>query len=249
MDEREQSGPMSVVDPSGVVAQRERAAPEEEGCGRLLAALREVGTPLTHRRYGRRDTIYRGVEEGGALYVLTEGVARLFVSYPGYAGSKNGTFLLLKPREVFAYPVLAGGGLRRVSAEAVTECEVVKVPKVFVMRAIRRWPEVALEMATLLDLRLAEYEELVGCLLPRKVEVRLAKILLILARKFGEGAEGGGVAIKLRLTRSDLAAMTASTRESITAAVIGLCQAGILTIKSGRILLLDPERLTRIGHQ
>lgn len=223
--------------------------PKEKGCRRLLAALREVGTPLTHRGYGRGDNIYRGVEEGGALYVLTEGVARLFVSYPGYAGSKNGTFLLLEPQEVFGYLVFAGGGLRRTSAEAVTDCEVVKVPKVFVERAIRRWPEVALEMATLLDLRLAEYEELVGCLLPRKVEVRLAKALLILARKFGEVAEGDGVAIKLRLTRSDLAAMTASTRESISTAVTGLREGGVITIKSGRIVLLNPERLAGIGRR
>lgn len=92
--------------------------------------------------------------------------------------------------------------MRRVSAEAVTECEVVKVPRAFVERAIRRRPEVALEMATLLDLMLVEYEELVGRLLPRKVEVRLAKMLQILARKFGERVEGGRVVIGLRLTRS-----------------------------------------------
>lgn len=221
--------------------------PKEE-CSRLLVALRETGTPLTCRRYGRGNTIYREGEEGRALYVLIEGVVKLFVSYPGYAGNKNGALLFLRPREVFGPPVFTGGSLRCVSAEAVTGCEVVKVPRAFVERAIRRRPEVALEMATLLDLMLAEYEELVGCLLPRKVEVRLAKMLLMLARKFGERVEGGRVAIGLRLTRSDLARMTASIRESITTAVTRLREGGVITMKSGRIVLLDPESLAGIGR-
>lgn len=48
-------------------------------------------------------------------------------------------------------------------------------------------------------------------------------------------------------SRSDLAAMVASTREPVNAAVIGLREKGILEIEGGRIVLLDPERLTEIG--
>jgi CRP-like cAMP-binding protein len=51
----------------------------------------------------------------------------------------------------------------------------------------------------------------------------------------------------LRLTRTDLAEMTASTRESVTAAVIGLREKGILTMKGGRIAVLDPEVLAEVG--
>jgi CRP-like cAMP-binding protein len=179
------------MDLSGLVMPSRHAVPKEE-CSRLLAALRETGMPLTRRRYDCGDTIYHESAEGRALYVLIEGVVKIFVSYPGYAASKNGTLLLLQPCEVFGHPVFAGRRSRRVSAEAVTGCEVVKVPRTFVERAIRRRPEVALEMATLLDLMLAAYEELVGCLLPRKVEVRLAKMLLNLARSSARGLREAG---------------------------------------------------------
>lgn len=127
----------------------------------------------------------------------------------------------------------------------MTDCEVFKIPKVFVERAMRRRPEVALEMAALLELRLIEYEELTGCLLPRRTEVRLAKLLPILARKFGEPT-GSGTAIGLRLTRSPMAA---STRESTIAAVSGLCESGILAMKAGRVVVLDPERLAEAGRR
>lgn len=51
---------------------------------------------------------------------------------------------------------------------------------------MRRRPDVTLEMAMLLEARLVEYEELFGCLLSRKTEVLLAKLLPILGRKFGK---------------------------------------------------------------
>lgn len=211
-----------------------------------MAALRETGAPLVRRRYGGEDMIYCGDDAVRALYVLTEGVAKLFVGYAGYAGSKDATFLLLGPWEFFGFPAFVGERKSQFSAGAVTDCEAIKVPGALVERAMRRRPEVALEMATLLEARLVEYEELLGCLLPRRTEVRLAKLLPILGRKFGE-TTGGKVAIGFRLTRGDLAAMAASTRESVTAAVIGLRKKGILEMEGGRIVLFDSERLAEIG--
>lgn len=212
----------------------------------MLAVLSEMKVPLARRHYGTGKPVYRVGEGVGALYVLTEGVVRLFASYSG-AGTKDATCLLLRTGKVFGYPLFTGGRLRPISAEAVTDCEVVKVPKVFVERAMRR-PEVAVEMAALIELRLVEYEEQIGCLLPRRTEARLAKLLPILARKFGE-PEGGGTAIGLQLTRSDLAAMIASTRESVTAAVSRFRERGVMTMKAGRVVILAPEALAEIGRR
>lgn len=155
--------------------------------------------------------------------------------------------MLLGSGEVFGYPVFAGGGPGRVSAEAFADCEVVKIPGAFLERAMRRRPEVALEVAVLLERRLVEYEELVGCLQPRRTEVRLARVLPILARKFGERSDDGITAIGLGLTRTDLAALVAATRESVTAAVIRLREKRVLAMDEGHIVLLDPERLAEVG--
>ena len=219
----------------------------EGECCLLLATLREMGAPLVRRRYVRGGPIYDGEGTGSALYVLAGGAASLFASYPGYAGGKRTAFLLLVSGDFFGYPLFCGGRPGRVPAEAFTDCEVVKIPKPFLERAIRQRPEVALEVATLLERRLVEYEEMMGSLLPRRTEVWLARVLPVLVRKFGRRAGGGGVAIGLRLTRTDLAEMTASTRESVTAAVIGLREKGILTMKAGRIAILGPEALSKVG--
>ncbi len=219
---------------------------QEQECRDLLAILRGMGIASADRVYQPGDAIYNEGEYGDALYVLISGVVKLFRPY---SGSKEATLRLLKSWDVFGHLAFAGEAKQRAYAEAVTECKVTKVPKIFIERAIRREPRAALKMMTLLELRLVQYEELVRCLLPRETEVRLANLLPILARKFGErGDDGRSVTIDLRLTHQDLAAMVASTRESVTKVLNEMRNRGIVEIEGGRITLKDYATLERISR-
>jgi CRP/FNR family transcriptional regulator len=219
---------------------------QEQECRDLLAILRGMGIASADRVYQPGDAIYNEGEYGDALYVLISGVVKLFRPY---SGSKEATLRLLKSWDIFGHLAFAGEAKQRAYAEAVTECKVTKVPKIFMERAIRREPRAALKMMTLLELRLVQYEELVRCLLPRETEVRLANLLPILARKFGErGDDGRTVTIDLRLTHQDLAAMVASTRESVTKVLNEMRNRGIVGIEGGRITLKDYATLERISR-
>jgi len=219
---------------------------QEQECRELLEILRGMGIASADRIYQSGDVIYSEGEYGDALYVLISGVVKLFRPY---SGSKEATLRLLKPWDVFGHLAFAGETRQRAYAEAVTECKVTKVPKIFVERAIRREPRAALKMMTLLELRLVQYEELVRCLLPRETEVRLANLLPLLARKFGERYDDGrSVTIDLRLTHQDLAAMVASTRESVTKVLNDMRNRGIVEIEGGRITLKDHAALERLSR-
>jgi CRP/FNR family transcriptional regulator, global nitrogen regulator len=219
---------------------------QEQECRELLATLRSMGIASADREYGPGDAIYNEGEYGDALYVLISGVVKLFRPY---SGSKEATLRLLKPWDIFGHLAFAGEAKQRAYAEAVTECKVTKVPKIFVERAIRRDPRVALKIMTLLELRLVQYEELVKCLLPRETEIRLANLLPILAQKFGErGSLDGSVTIDLRLTHQDLAAMVASTRESVTKVLNEMRNRGVVEVESGRITLRDYAALARLSR-
>jgi CRP/FNR family transcriptional regulator len=87
-----------------------------------------------------------------------------------------------------------------------------------------------------------QYEELVKCLLPRETEVRLANLLPLLAQKFGQSRDGL-VKIDLRLTHQDLAAMVASTRESVTKVLNEMRNRDVIEVEAGRITLKDPAAL------
>ncbi|MDQ3912993.1 MAG: Crp/Fnr family transcriptional regulator [Actinomycetota bacterium] len=218
---------------------------QEQECRELLEILRGMGVASADRIYQPGDAIYSEGEYGDALYVLISGVVKLFRPY---SGSKEATLRLLRPWDIFGHLAFAGETRQRAYAEAVTECKVTKVPKIFMERAIRREPRAALKMMTLLELRLVQYEELVKCLLPRETEVRLANLLPILARKFGERYEGSSVTIDLRLTHQDLAAMVASTRESVTKVLNEMRNRDVVKVEGGRITLKDHIALSKLGR-
>ena len=218
---------------------------QEQECRELLAILRGMGIASADRVYQPGDAIYSEGEYGDALYVLISGVVKLFRPY---SGSKEATLRLLKSWDIFGHLAFAGEARQRAYAEAVTECKVTKVPKIFMERAIRREPRAALKMMTLLELRLVQYEELVKCLLPRETEVRLANLLPILAKKFGERGEDGSVTIDLRLTHQDLAAMVASTRESVTKVLNEMRNRGVIEIEGGHITLKDYAALSKLSR-
>lgn len=218
---------------------------QEQECRRLLGLLEDLGIATAERTYAPGDAVYQEGEYGDALYVLTSGVLKLFRPY---SGSKEATLRLLKPWDIFGHLAFEGETRQRAYAEAVTECRVTKVPKIFVERAVRQEPLVAFKLMTLLELRLVQYEELVKCLLPRETEARLANLLPILAQKFGE-RDDGQVTIGLRLTHQDLAAMVASTRESVTKVLNDMRNRDLIEVESGRITLKDSRALARLGRE
>ena len=216
---------------------------QEEECRSLLRLLEEMGIATADRSYAPGDAVYREGEYGDALYVLVSGVMKLFRPY---SGSKEATLRLLRDWDIFGHLAFAGEARQRAYAEAVTDCVVTKVPKIFVERAVRQEPRVAFKIMTLLELRLVQYEELVKCLLPRETEVRLANLLPILAQKFGDRRDGV-VTIDLRLTHQDLAAMVASTRESVTKVLNEMRGRGLIEVEAGRITLKDWRALAALS--
>jgi CRP-like cAMP-binding protein len=217
---------------------------QEEECRSLLRLLEEMGIATANRTYRPGDAVYREGEYGDALYILVSGVMKLFRPY---SGSKEATLRLLRPWDIFGHLAFAGEARQRAYAEAVTECVVTKVPKIFVERAVRQEPRVAFKIMTLLELRLVQYEELIKCLLPRETEVRLANLLPVLAQKFGDRSDGV-VTIDLRLTHQDLAAMVASTRESVTKVLNEMRGRNLIEVESGRITLKDWRALAELSR-
>ena len=217
---------------------------QEEECRSLLRLLEEMGIATADRTYRPGDAVYREGEYGDALYVLVSGVMKLFRPY---SGSKEATLRLLKDWDIFGHLAFAGEARQRAYAEAVTECVVTKVPKIFVERAVRQEPRVAFKIMTLLELRLVQYEELVKCLLPRETEVRLANLLPLLAQKFGDRRDGV-VTIDLRLTHQDLAAMVASTRESVTKVLNEMRNRDLIEVDAGRITLKNWRALAELSR-
>ena len=214
---------------------------EERECRELLDALCVGGATTVDRQYTRGEVIFWEYEQGDRLYFLTDGVAKLSKAY---SVGKEVTLTLVAPWDVFGDLAFGQTSIRQhARATALTTCWVTKVPKIFVERAVKARPEVALKIAAhLMRCQQTQYGEMVGYLLPYKVETKLANLLLVLGRRFGR-EETGRLTIPLRLTHDELAATVLCTRESITHHLSILRRRGALTTVGGRIVILDPMSL------
>ena len=225
----------------GMVSASDRAEQRAEAeCRELLDMLCVRGTTTFDRQYTRGEVIFEEGGHGDGLYFLTDGVVKLSKAY----SAKEATLMLVGPWEIFGNVAFGRStAYQHARAEALTNCWVRKVPKVFVERALKARPEAALRIASqLMRSQQRQCGEMVGYLLPYKVETRLAKLLVMLARRFG-GEVDGRLTFGLRLTQEDLAAMVLSTRESVSHALAMLRRRGTLTIAGGRIVILDPTSL------
>jgi CRP-like cAMP-binding protein len=209
----------------------------------LLGLLHEAGAATVERRYASGEVTFGEGDPDNALYVLTEGAVKVSRSY---SEGKEATLMLVGPWEVFGELAFGRRAYQYARAEAVTACRLRKVPKVFVERAVKTHPEVALKMVDLLRLDLVRHWEMAGCLRPHKAEAKMANLLPILARRFG-GEEEGRLVIRLRLTQEELAKMISSTREPVTHALADLRRRGVLAVTDGRMIILDPAGLALVA--
>ena len=214
-------------------------AASPEGVGRWERECRELldlmgETAAVRRQYGRGEIVYGEGQACDGLYVLLRGLVKL--SRPYNSGGKEAILRLAGPWDVLGHPAFGAETFREARAEAMTACEVVKVPRVFVERTLRMHPEAALTLTALLGLELGRREEWAGCLVPYKAEAKLASLLPLLAGRFGLKTDAGTVVLP-RLTHEELAQMVATTRESVTKAVNDLRRRGVLGYEKGRIVL------------
>jgi CRP-like cAMP-binding protein len=106
-------------------------------------------------------------------------------------------------------------------------------------------PDVTRKVLEAVGQRLAESQEIVKQLSTYTAEQRIASALLRLAHKLGE-AHGTNVLIQLPFSRQDLAAMTASTTETVSRVMSRFAEQG--WIKTGRkwVTIANPKQLEEL---
>lgn len=138
-----------------------------------------------------------------------------------------------------------GGEDDTVTAEALEETLLCVMRRDNFDRLMHLVPGLSVRVTKLQGLRLLKVRNRLVDLLYSSVECRLARTLLGLGREFGTPTSEG-LLIGLRLTHSDLAALIASTRETVTLLVNDLRHRGLIDYRARRLLLADPDLLDRI---
>jgi CRP-like cAMP-binding protein len=205
----------------------------------------EAGLEIAHRRRVKRKTFFFHQEEqANMFYVLLEGRVRLSQLTP------EGHQVIMRfmgPGDSIGIIVALSNTTYPVSAEAVTDCLALAWDEKTIVHLMERYPRLAVNGMRLVANRFHELQNRYRELATERVEQRVARALLRLARQAGKRTEDG-ILLDLPLTRQDLAEMTGTTLYTVSRICSKWEQVGLIDAGRGRITICSPHDLVTIAE-
>jgi len=172
--------------------------------------LATIGDGRKFLAVAKKNAVFTQGDEADAVFYIQTGKVRLtVVSKTG----KEATIGILKDGDFFGEGALAGQIVRMGSAEAMTDCELLRVEKHAMMNALHREHTFSDLFVAYLLARNIRYEEDLVDHLFNSSEKRLARVLLLLAH-FGK--EGMPETVVPRISQEMLAEMIGTTRSRVS---------------------------------
>jgi CRP/FNR family transcriptional regulator, cyclic AMP receptor protein len=174
------------------------------------AFLAKAGVGKTTIHLKKKEVAFSQGSPADAVFYIQKGKVQLtVVSKSG----KEATVGILSEREFFGEGSLAGQALRMGSANAMTDCELLRIDKKTMMLALHREHTFSDLFVAYLLARNIRYEEDLVDQLFNSSEKRLARILLLLAH-FGK--EGVPEIVIPKISQETLAEMIGTTRSRVS---------------------------------
>ena len=186
------------------------------------AILAKIDGGKSEAKYQKDDVIYAQGEPAAFVFYIRAG--KLKVSVLSEEG-KEAVVAILPPGNFCGEECLTGHKLRLATAKALTECELVKMRKASIVRALHDDAEFSNLFSTyLIERSIRVQEDLVDQLL-NSTEKRLARLLLILSNY---GKEDRPEPIVPKINQETLAEMIGTTRTNVNLFMNKFRQLGLI---------------------
>lgn len=196
--------------------------------------------------YRRGQLLYSQAEPVRSLFILKTGRVRVFrVAEDG----KALTLAMLEPGAVFGEMVLVGQRMYDSYAEAIDDSLVCQLSTAEVERFLLADARIAVRVASILGERVAELEDRLTDLALRPLAARVAATLLNLTRRPTAGSGRFARAPQVQLTHEQIAGVIGATREATSRVLGDFSERGLIRQGRGRIIILDPAGLRRMGRE
>lgn len=213
--------------------------------GELDAAqLERVAQVARQHRLARDAYLYYQGDPADHLFVLLEGRLKLTQVTP------EGHQILLRyvgPGEAFAILAILGGIDYPTSAQAVEDSLLLSWDRQSMRDLMRQAPGLALRALDVMAGHVCEFQDRIRELSTERVERRIARALLRLARQSGRKVEEG-VLIDLPLSRQDLAEMTGTTLFTVSRTLSQWESQGLVATGRERVTIRFPHGLVAIAE-
>jgi CRP/FNR family transcriptional regulator, cyclic AMP receptor protein len=208
---------------------------------RELEALVPAARPMTVA--ARHEVFHKG-DAGSQLYVVVDGRLKALTTS---ADGDEVVFNVMGPGEVFGEVALLSESPRSATVRAIDRCELLVLDRRDFLAFLKRNPDVAVRMLTVLVERLVRVSEFVEDVQFLNLPMRLAKKLVLFADRYGREEENGAVKIELKLSQEEWGDLVGTTRESVNKQMRAWGDEGLIEIDAGFVTLLRPEAIERLA--
>lgn len=179
------------------------------------------------KEYVKNDTIISKHDEGDTVFSLLSGRVKIVLT-----DDEGKEFIvgILGEGEFFGELALLDGKPRSATVVALEETQAVALSRNDFLKQLERTPSMCIKVMTELARRLRYSNEQIGSLAFLDVCGRLARILLDMARDQQEDELHDGISIKVAYSRTELANLVGTTRETLTRALKTLEAMGYIKI-------------------
>ena len=147
--------------------------------------------------------------------------------------------------DILGYRSLLSGETLSATIQALDDTHACFIPKAALFDMIETNPKFSLDLMKMACHELGEAGKIITNLAQKTVKERLAEVLLIIHKTFGENPEGQ---LDIALTREEIANMVGTATESVIRLLSEFKDQGYIELKGRRIKILDAQELAIVGN-
>jgi len=201
----------------------------------------EIDSILQHTtvsRFPEGEQIFAKGDPGSSMMAVLKG--RVMISSPSRDG-RQVVLTVMHEGDFFGEIALLDGKERTADATAMTDSELLVVPRRSLLALLERKPDAAIGLMHVLCERLRRTNEQVEDLAFLDLEARIAKVLVRLAGENGNGVSRKPIGVKI--SQRALGELVGGSRESVNKHLQDWKRSGIIAIEKGAIMIQDLEAL------
>ena len=206
----------------------------------------EIDAILAHAtvaRHGEGDEIFAKGDPGNSMMAVLKG--SVTISSPSPDGRQM-VLTVMHAGDVFGEIALLDGKERTADAIAMTDCELLVVPRRSLLSLLERRPDLCISLLIVLCERLRRTNEQVEDLAFLELGPRIAKVLVRLAEENGDGPSRTGPAA-VKISQRALGDLVGGSRESVNKHLQAWKRSGFVVLERGAIVIRDLEALASLG--
>ena len=200
--------------------------------------LRQLGRRVS---YKKGEIILRPTDEAESIYFIETGLVKT------YATDEHGEqylHVIYGEDEIFPLAWIIGKEGLDVIYEALTDCEIIRLPQKIFLEAIRSEVDISFSVLNKILRQFVVFAARVDNLEYKTARQRLAYRLILLGQRFGKRDQNGGIVLP-SMTHHDIASSINLARESVSRELSRFERLNLIDGQGGRLVILSRAGLRK----